>query len=115
MYKSHIVALPMFLKNEPQLGAVICFRETQKADLLCHAGKTSEKTNTINAIYHFILNQKRSQFQCFHCVLACSILVDILPGFFGVVMIYNVYPNNTLKMAKGGISSQPQFKLQGII
>lgn len=30
-------------------------------------------------------------------------------------MIYNVYPKNTLKMAKGGISSQPQFKLQGII
>lgn len=87
MYKSHIVALPTFLKNEPQLGAVICFRDTQKADLLCHAGKTNENTNTINAIYRFILNIKCSQFQCFQCVLACSILVDILPGFFGVVKL----------------------------
>lgn len=114
MCKSHIVAFPTFLKNEPRLGGVIFFRETQKADMLCHAGKTNENTNTIKAIYCFIPNLKCSQVQCFQCVIARSILADSLPGFFGVVMIYNVCSNNTSEMSKGGISSQAQFKLQGI-
>lgn len=65
MYKSHIVALPTFLKTEPQLGGEICFWETQKTDMLCHAGKINENTNTINVIYGFILNLKCSQVQCF--------------------------------------------------
>lgn len=41
----------------------------------------------INAIYGFILNLKCSQIQCFQCVVACSILIDILPIFFRVIKL----------------------------
>lgn len=84
-YRAPRAALPTSLNNQSQLGEVLCFRETQKANMLCHAGNTNENTNTISTIYGFMLNLKWSQVQCLLCALARSVLADILPGFFRVI------------------------------